>query len=115
METANKNNTRRDYSSVACRNCGEEIYFDDNYLSKNGKKVPLNKKGGMPHQCPNWPFHRSRSINAGPLLPGSPMRIDTTEHILAEILRIVKRIEKGTVGSSSGGNSADDSEGGSGR
>ena len=96
METAstNKNNTRPGYSYVDCRNCGDEIYFGDNHLSRNGKKVPLSKRNDKPHQYPNWFFHKGRSVNA------DPIRIDTTDPLLAEILRIVKKIEKCIIDSS---------------
>jgi hypothetical protein len=115
METAstNKNNTRRGYSSVVCRNCGEEIYFDDNHLSKNGRKVPLSKKDGKPHQCPNRHFNGSGPLNTSSFERATgPIQINTIEPILAEILRTVKKVEKYVTKSSPNSDSVDDPKGG---
>jgi hypothetical protein len=115
METAStsNSNTRTVYGSFVCWKCGDEIYFDDNHISKNGKKVPLSKKDGKPHQCPNRPFYGSRSTNSGLSETfSSPTRIDTTEPILAELLQIVKRIEKCTIKSSPSSDSEYDPQGG---
>lgn len=116
MESASttKKNTKQGYSYVSCRDCGDEIYFDDNHLSKNGKKVPLGKEDGKPHQCPNRPFNRSSPVNTGSFGPTiHPVRMDTIEPMLAEILRAVKKIEKRYVTEPSpDSDSAYDPEGG---
>jgi hypothetical protein len=39
---------RKDYH---CHNCDDEIYFDDDHISKNGKHVPVDKQTREPHQC----------------------------------------------------------------
>ena len=41
-----------------CYTCGKEIYFDDNILSKYGKKIPLSKASGGKHRCKNKPFNK---------------------------------------------------------
>jgi hypothetical protein len=47
---------------VECRNCQQEIFWDDDVTSKNGKKIPLQAdeedEDGKPkfHDCPNNPF-----------------------------------------------------------
>lgn len=35
------------------RDCGTDIYFDDDKLSKTGKKIPLDVDTDEPHDCPN--------------------------------------------------------------
>jgi hypothetical protein len=34
-----------------CRNCGKEIYFDDEHKSKNDKFIPISRENGEPHEC----------------------------------------------------------------
>src|ERR1044072_7907482 len=41
-----------------CYDCGKEIIFDNNFVSKNGKKIPLTKASKKPHQCKNKPFNK---------------------------------------------------------
>ena len=41
-----------------CRyECGQPITFQDNVISKNGRKIPL-QENGLPHDCPNSPFRK---------------------------------------------------------
>ena len=40
-------------SSLACRQCGQSIKFDDKHVSlKTGKKIPLDVESNEPHDCP---------------------------------------------------------------
>jgi hypothetical protein len=40
-------------SSLACRECGKPIKFDDKHVSqKTGKKIPLDVATNEPHDCP---------------------------------------------------------------
>lgn len=34
-----------------CRDCGAQIYFDDEHKSNSGKFIPLSKSTGGPHDC----------------------------------------------------------------
>ena len=38
-----------------CKWCGEDIYLDDQVVSKNGKKIPLEERTDEPHDCPERP------------------------------------------------------------
>ena len=33
-----------------CYHCQKEIFFDDNFVSDTGKKIPLSKASGRPHK-----------------------------------------------------------------
>jgi hypothetical protein len=40
-------------SSLACRQCGQPIKFDDKHVSqRTGKKIPLDVETNEPHDCP---------------------------------------------------------------
>jgi hypothetical protein len=40
-------------SSLACRQCGQPITFDNKHISqKTGKKIPLDPGTNEPHDCP---------------------------------------------------------------
>jgi hypothetical protein len=40
-------------SSLACRQCGKPITFDNKHISqKTGKKIPLDIETSEPHDCP---------------------------------------------------------------
>jgi DnaJ domain len=41
-----------------CFDCGKEIIFDDNYISKYGKKIPITKSTKRPHRCKAKPFNK---------------------------------------------------------
>jgi hypothetical protein len=39
--------------SLACRQCGQPITFDNKHISqKTGKKIPLDPDTNEPHDCP---------------------------------------------------------------
>lgn len=38
-------------NSFACKNCGTQIYLDDERLSLGGKRIPLEEATDSPHQC----------------------------------------------------------------
>jgi hypothetical protein len=48
-------------SSIPCRYCGNPIVFDDNIISKNGKRKPLNEWNHEVHDCELSPFNKSRA------------------------------------------------------
>lgn len=39
--------------------CGQLVAFQDNVVSKNGRKIPL-QENGLPHNCPNSYFNKRR-------------------------------------------------------
>jgi hypothetical protein len=40
-------------SSLACRQCGQPITFDNKHISqRTGKKIPLDPSTNEPHDCP---------------------------------------------------------------
>jgi hypothetical protein len=40
-------------SSLACRQCGQPITFDNKHISqRTGKKIPLDLATNEPHDCP---------------------------------------------------------------
>lgn len=41
-----------------CFACGKEIIFDDDFVSKSGKKIPLSKTTKRPHRCKEKPFNK---------------------------------------------------------
>src|SRR5918996_2806915 len=47
-------------SKYRCHNCGNNIAFDQDKVSKSGKPIPLNESDLLPHQCPNDPFNIRR-------------------------------------------------------
>jgi len=47
-------------SKYKCHNCGHNVTFDQDRVSKSGKPIPLNESDLCPHQCPNDPFYRGR-------------------------------------------------------
>jgi len=62
---------------LQCNSCGQDICFDDEQLSKNGKKIPLqvtedfvNDEIPLPnHDCPNNPYKKGGSrvgVNTAP-------------------------------------------------
>jgi hypothetical protein len=53
------------FSSFPCRDCQEQIYVDDKHISKNGKRIPLNKKDGKPHNCPKRQRYRAAGARGG--------------------------------------------------
>jgi hypothetical protein len=81
-----------------CKNgCGIWIEWD------NDKKYfkDVNSTTGQRHDCPNWNSKRSAAavVEAASTTPTTtaatvPTQIDTTERTMAEILRVLKRLEK---------------------
>ena len=42
-------------SSISCRQCGQQITFDNKHISqRTGKKIPLDIETNDPHNCPVW-------------------------------------------------------------
>lgn len=84
-------------SKKLCRNgCGIWIEWD------NEKKYfkDLNSRMSQRHDCPNWNSKKSAAVvDAASTTPTTtattvPTQIDTTERTMAEILRVLKRLEK---------------------
>ena len=58
MHSTNNYDSEQNY--IYCRNdCGAEITFRNNAISKYGKKIPI-QENGLPHNCPNSYFHKKR-------------------------------------------------------
>ena len=38
--------------TFACRNCGQQLYLDDNRRSSTGKRIPINVENDENHDCP---------------------------------------------------------------
>ncbi|MDQ3966826.1 MAG: hypothetical protein M3275_00350 [Thermoproteota archaeon] len=97
---------------IPCNYCSTSITFYEDRLSNTGKKIPYDEDNA-PHECPNKAFRKGGSKNVGTSMPKTdPRRIDTSEPMFAEILRILRRIEKNTSKSSLWSDSAQDPEGG---
>jgi hypothetical protein len=47
--------------SITCRYCGTFIVFDDNFLSKSGKRIPLQEGNHKVHDCKLSPYNQSRT------------------------------------------------------
>jgi hypothetical protein len=47
-----------DKSTKPCTKCGEEIYFDENIKSPNGKWIPIDAITNQPHNCSRSSFSR---------------------------------------------------------
>jgi hypothetical protein len=43
---------------MSCNRCNEAIYFDDDYRSSRGKKIPLDAKTKEPHDCPASDYNK---------------------------------------------------------
>jgi hypothetical protein len=56
--TAKPDSIQRRETIVLCKYCDNPIYFDDNVVSKNGKKIPLQEWDQQPHSCPNNPYNQ---------------------------------------------------------
>jgi hypothetical protein len=104
---------------LKCRNCQQEIYFDDDVVSESGKKIPLNASAnndelGMTtsvheyHDCPNNPYRKGKSnyetdVNLPeknvpkvdfPLLA----RLGSVENTVLELVDKVAKVEAGLRG-----------------
>lgn len=49
-------------STKPCIRCGEEIYFDPNQKSTNGKWIPIDAITNKPHDCPNTTFKSKKTV-----------------------------------------------------
>jgi hypothetical protein len=47
-------------SKYKCHNCGNNVTFDQDKVSKSGKPIPLNESDLLPHECSNDPFNTWR-------------------------------------------------------
>ena len=39
-----------------CKDCAQLLYFDNNVVSPNNRRIPLNVANKSPHQCPKRKF-----------------------------------------------------------
>jgi hypothetical protein len=98
-------------SVARCEKCNNPILCYKERIGNIAEKIAYGQDG-RPHQCPNQPFYRIKPIIADSCGPtSSTTRIDTSEAMLAEILRIVQRIEKNTSKSLLGRDSDDNAKG----
>jgi len=78
---------------LACiRGCGAIIYFDDKFVASTGKKIPLEKATGKPHDCPLNPFNQKKNNTTGQPLQLIIDELKTKLHSLEER---VARLETG--------------------
>jgi hypothetical protein len=49
-------------NTKSCTRCGQEIYFDPNQKSSNGKWIPIDAMTNKPHDCPNSTFKTQKTI-----------------------------------------------------
>ena len=47
--------------SKLCKYCGNHIVFDDNIVSKNGKRKPLNEWNHQVHDCKFSPYNTNKA------------------------------------------------------
>lgn len=73
--------TSRTNSFIPCRDYGMEIHFDDSIVSKNGKKIPLNKDG-KPNQCQNRQLFRTSSTGNRSIVNGIDIQSEVAEKLL---------------------------------
>jgi hypothetical protein len=79
-------------SSIPCRYCGNHIVFDDNVLSKRGKKIPLQEWNLQPHDCRFSPYHRGKSdrLKARAIIKEAISKIDDYQ-IREDAARYIKQ------------------------
>jgi hypothetical protein len=80
--------TSRTNSFIPCRDCGTEIHFDDSIVSRNGKKIPLDKDG-KPHQCQNRQRFRTSGTGNSSIVSG----IDVQSEVALKLLQSQKEIK----------------------
>ncbi len=84
-----KDNTTDDTNSfIPCRYCRTAIRFDDNVLTKNGKKIPLDKNGKR-HQCQN----RQYFLTSGPGNNSNVTEIDVHSEVAEKLFQSHKEIK----------------------
>ena len=45
--------------------CGKDLTWDKSRRSDSGKMIPIEKATNEPHNCPNSPYNKSKSGQAG--------------------------------------------------
>ena len=84
---------------VNCNACQQEIHFDDQVRSKNGKKIPLQGAVGYDkHDCPERPYKGGSSKVAVPennLILELTSRVGTLENKVNELLERQNNTETG--------------------
>lgn len=66
-----------------CKQCGEELVWDEKVVSASGKKIPLDKNG-QKHNCPFSKFNQTTDK----LLGGTPLEV------LTKYVKIINELEK---------------------
>lgn len=89
---ANSTSTSSSFSSFPCRDCQEEIYVDDKHISKNGKRIPLNKKDGKPHNCPKRQRYRPSRANVGSVTSQASTDNAVTQEMIEKLLQNQKEL-----------------------
>jgi len=50
-------------TTTVCKYCNKvELSFSKDFVSKNGKMIPLNKQTGEPHQCSENPYNQHPAL-----------------------------------------------------
>lgn len=86
---------------MQCRNCGQEIKFDNSIRSSSGKAIPLNMDGDK-HDCPNNPY-KNKTIQLKPEDQAAFDKIEADANLgnltstdIADIKRTLIKIEEQT-------------------
>ena len=92
---------------LQCKNCGQDIYFDDEVLSQSGKKIPLDFDENNPnpypeyHDCPNNPYKKGLGgFNKGTSKVGVNTNVNVSglETRVQELSDRVRQLESGLKG-----------------
>jgi len=78
------------------RGCGTVIYFDDASKTSTGKKIPLERATGKPHNCPNNPYNNKNQVAA---TGGQPLTL-IIEELKTKIVSLEDRVAKLEMGQS---------------
>jgi hypothetical protein len=50
--------SNREKKKVYCKDCGKEIFFDSDIVSKYSKLIPISVASGRKHRCKERPFNK---------------------------------------------------------
>ena len=90
---------------LQCKNCGQDIYFDDEVLSQSGKKIPLDFDENNPnpypeyHDCPTNPYKKG-GFNKGTSKVGVNTNVVSVnvENKVNDLVHRVEQVEAGLRG-----------------
>jgi hypothetical protein len=89
---------------LQCKNCGQDIYFDDEVLSQSGKKIPLDfdEENANPypqyHDCPNNPYKKGDRGFSKSKVAVPNVNVSGLETKVQELSDRVTRLEAGLKG-----------------